>query len=60
MQPNEFAPYHQDEDVLMSTGRAQQAAGLARWRAECAGEIEAPPELRDLLAAMAGRANKST
>lgn len=31
----------------MSTYRTPQSLGLARWRAECAGEMTPPPELRD-------------
>ena len=32
----------------MTTYETQQLGGLARWQAECAGEISPPPELCDL------------
>jgi hypothetical protein len=41
-------PNHQNENSLMPAYRSQQLVGLARWRAECAGEIAPPPELRYL------------
>lgn len=35
-------------DALMNTYGTQKLVGLARWRAECAGEIAPPTELRVL------------
>jgi hypothetical protein len=47
MQADDLVP-SQDTHAQMPAYETQQLGGLARWRAECAGEIVPPSELCDL------------